>query len=1283
MKEISSWFPYPQITPTEWLAQHRECRQYFWGPRDTRIPAFLPRLAQELCTLRSSLEYLRLAFESHGQALQQLRQDLATEKLGLDGKDPEGHTLRLIDSFLSRIDWREQDILEMMLEYVHSACGSGNWPDDARSGYESLQRELDDFHKLRERDRSAYDRAVQGLISETRGNLVGLTRTCRAMHEHQLVFRTFNESALRLLVQALGRLLGVPDDFLAETPDLPDDPAQLWTVLAAEGQKKWQQLGLVLPLKPFEKASLFLLECAPLEDRGHAGFVRYVLEHDAAYRRLLACCYAPQAVQRQRLVEEMTRYNRLPENASRQVSYQEEEQQLVLYAVLLRPDAVAAIAERERYKDIYRVISGLSAKAYLPRVLHEVQNIFGYLTPEAFERVVAVLQLDPLDVIRVVASYKQYSADPGGDIIIYLCKGTACFLRGQPELSRRLAAEIKAEEGELGRHGIQFIEMDCFGVCHLAPVIKTRDGFLGKRTVGDIPQMLEQLLRGPSFENRTMFLNRIRNLLAPGRESDPLEEVRIVAIIEDDHKQQSPPGKAGLSGQPPSQSPGSTGTGTQWAEPAATAPEPGASTSVQGHCLKLDASGQVFACLQDVSQPLGSLVPHSLAFRYGTPDGLQRLGGVVLDEMRQLQTLVNFTAPGLERELDRSLKPQVYVADGSVWVERAGPPLRLGSFTSNALALQTASGGHRLIELSGPPSLTPPEKEALSPAGQGGGTAEDPAFLSLQDRLVLGFTAEADPDEIDSYLAQGGYEAVQRVLGRRDSAAWEHRSIVTEVTNARLRGRGGAGFPTGRKWESMRLAKCVVQENDESQDPIKLIVANGDEGDPGAFMDRTIIQERPHQVIEGMVLAALAVGARYGVIYVRKEYEDAVRRLEHALFQARRKGYLGENIFGVDGFHFDLDIRLGAGAFVAGEKRAIMRAIEGEPAEPTFNAPSNTLRGLWGKPTLLNNVETFANVPLIIQRGGNWYAQQGTDKTGGSKIFSVAGIVSHTGLVEVRFGRTLQDVIRICGGIQQDKHLAGVQIGGPSGAILSLTGVRSYLLHTPLDFDAFDQVGAMLGSGGLVFIGEDDDVVRLARHFTDWLADESCGQCPACLQGTVSLGKTLDVILQGEGCSDHIHALWAKSDAIKAGSQCGLGMTAANPVTSALRFFPHAFLHYLLGNPRLNLLELFQSLEALRLLTRESVERIAVRRRQVVGYSFTVKKHLLRYLVQELERLDRYRPAHLHQAEHLLRLLQIPSHEVGVRDLSLECTLDELEQHRLALRDSHCDPNMGRLAQVM
>jgi len=397
------------------------------------------------------------------------------------------------------------------------------------------------------------------------------------------------------------------------------------------------------------------------------------------------------------------------------------------------------------------------------------------------------------------------------------------------------------------------------------------------------------------------------------------------------------------------------------------------------------------------------------------------------------------------------------------------------------------------------------------------------------------------------------------------------------------------------------------------------------------------------------------------VIYVRKEYEDAVQRLENAVFEARRYGFLGRQVMEVPDFDFDVEIRLGAGAFVAGEKRAIMRAIAGKAAEPDLKAVSNVQRGLWGKPTLLNNVETLANVPLIVSRGGAWFRDQGYGASGGTKIFSVAGMVKHTGLVEVRFGRTLRDVLHIAGGVQEGKRLAGVQIGGPSGAILSLTGIRSYLLDAPLDFDVFNRVGAMIGSGGLVFLGEDDDVVRLARHFTEWLAAESCGQCPACLNGLVSLGATLDRILQGEGHSLDIHALWGKADIIRAGSNCGLGQTAPNPVTSSLRFFPVSYLHYLLDNPRIDTLELFLSLEALHLITREDT---AIAGAAGPGpATFSLKKGFIRFILAELEKRERFRPVAESRPRRFLKLLHLSRSQVGWQGVKVAYSQETLAQH--------------------
>ncbi|HOV85563.1 MAG TPA: NAD(P)H-dependent oxidoreductase subunit E [Syntrophobacteraceae bacterium] len=1222
--------------PGDWIEQHRQAHQHYRGPRDTRIPPFLGGLAQAVSTLRFSLMQLRLALERTPSQPTDFRRRLLDSGMGLHGEDPEGHLVKLVDNYLSRRDWREQDILEMILEYLERSS--------PREG--ELAGELARLRSLRERDRERYQRVVPGMMSEARGNLMGLGYASRFLQDLKPRFPKLNRGALEVLTGALRMSLGLPRGAIEEIATR-ETPADLWSRFYKEAGAHWTAQGTFLTLKPFEKASLYLMESLPIEKRGHSGFVRYLLENEAAYRRILAACYASPEEQQNRLLEETDRYNRLPEHALQPAAYDEEERALFLYAFFLRPDVVEAIAERERHKDLYQAVPGLPSRALLPRVLQEVQNVFGYITPESFEKIVEILELPPVEVIRVIASYKQYSADPGGDILIYVCKGTACFLRGQPNLSRSLSSHIRAEQGEVGEHGIQFIEMDCFGVCHLAPVIKSRDTFLGNRTARDIPRMLDQLLKGPEYDNRLSFIRRIQQELAPGRTSDLPDTMRILRVEGNDGAKSPSPGTVGEGPIPSEKDLGGAG-------------------------LRIDSDGRVHAVAAEGSRELGRVIPSCLPFHYTGRDGSVQVGCVVLDEFGQATEFIHVDADFLGDDLRRTMKPAVRVTEGKVWIERNGPFLCLGDYIDQAVAVRSETGAARLVVLSGTPGRTPPARE--EGVARGSADGEDAGFAARQDRLVLGFAALADPQDIDSYLAVGGYGAVRRVLGLEGEPAWAPRDIVREVSAARLRGRGGAGFPTGTKWEAVRLARCVVEEGDHNRDPIKFIVANGDEGDPGAFMDRTLIQERPHQVLEGMILAALAVGARYGVLYVRKEYEDAVRRLEHAVFQARRKGFLGRNIFGTPGLCFDIDIRLGAGAFVAGEKRAIMRAIEGEPAEPTLNAVSNTFRGLWGKPTLLNNVETLANVPLILRKGSEWYASRGTENSGGSKIFSVAGIVNRTGLVEVRFGRTLDDIIRICGGVQDGKRLAGVQIGGPSGAILSLTGVRSYLLYTPLDFDTFDRVGAMLGSGGLVFIGDDDDVVRLARHFTDWLAEESCGQCPSCLQGTASLGSTLDSILAGEGTADHIHALWAKSDAIKAGSQCGLGMTAANPVTSALRFFPHSFLYHALANPRLNRQECFLLLEALRLLTREDVQRITGRRRETLGYSFTLKKHLARHLMTELDRLDQVHPGEPRRVRQLLDLLQVPPHEMGTRDISHECSLEELEDHRRYLEDWAGDP---------
>lgn len=1199
-----------------WWVERLRCLSARPGPvRDTRIPKDGHPLAAIVGALRAGLDELRLLVGEEGEAFRDFLEGLRREASGPWGADPENHGVRLAQEALGRRDWREKDVIDMILAYL-TALGP-SLPETVRLSLEWFQEAVKAPHAERT--------IVEGLISEARGRLGGLSWVRERASEQGPREGPLGLSSLRWLRETLAAMTGCAGDLVQRSDeDLARmSPVDLWRDLEEALTKAWGKTGRRFPVKDLEKASLYLMEDMGARDPHHRFFIRFLIEDEAAYRRLLRTCYADETVQRACLDQECERFNRLPEHAAHRVSYDADEKTWWLKAFFFRPDVVQCFVERERAKDIYHVLTGLEPKAYLPRVLQEVQGLFGYVTPEACRHIVQRLGLDPEDVLRVIASYKQYSADPSGDILIYVCKGTACFLRGQPELSRRLTEEIGAEVEAVGRYGVQYVEMDCFGVCHLAPVVRAGNRFYGKQKPEDIPRLVSRLIQGPDYENRQRFVSRLLEKMRADSMSEPVDVLRVAFVGKFP--------KADRSGAPEEAS---------W------------DASFQGGSVVLNDKGDVSVLRPDgTAHALGRLVPHVLPFMMRDADGSHGFGAVVLDAHKRVARVLGLPDLTDEAAIRGALRPTGRVVGGRVELSSHEKTVVLGPYTDRVLIADAPDAFIAIVLEEGGSAGPSVETE---PTGRDPVTAEEASFRAGQDRVVLDFAAAGRPSRMASYRAAGGYEAVYRVLGFRGEPPWDPERIIAEVRDARLRGRGGAGFPTGRKWEAMLHAVCRIEPEDGNRDPVKLIVANGDEGDPGAFMDRTLIEEKPHQVLEGMILAAIAVGARYGVIYVRKEYEDAVRSLEDALFEARRCGFLGRDIFGVAGLDFDVEIRLGAGAFVAGEKRAIMRAIEGKPAEPTIKAPSNTVRGLWGKPTLLNNVETFANVPVILHRGSAWYARLGTSRSGGTKIFSVAGIVKKTGLVEVRFGRTLGDIIEICGGIQDGKKLSGVQIGGPSGAILSLTGARAYLLQTPLDFDTFNDAGAMLGSGGLVFIGEDDDVVRLARHFTDWLSEESCGQCPSCFRGTRALGRVLDRILAGQGTAGHIHELWALSDVVRAGSQCGLGTTAANPVTSALRFFPASFFHYLLGNPEMKVRELFEALEALRLLTRQEIVRVAGVRRHVEGTVFTLKRHLVRFLVEEMEKIDRYRPPSSRMTERLLRLLGLPRYEVGQREVVME-----------------------------
>lgn len=408
-------------------------------------------------------------------------------------------------------------------------------------------------------------------------------------------------------------------------------------------------------------------------------------------------------------------------------------------------------------------------------------------------------------------------------------------------------------------------------------------------------------------------------------------------------------------------------------------------------------------------------------------------------------------------------------------------------------------------------------------------------ILDYQTRIVLRNCGVIDPESIDEYIERSGYEALQKVL--KDMSPVD---VIDEIKESGLRGRGGAGFPTGLKWQ-------FAYNNSADK---KYVICNADEGDPGAFMDRSVLEGDPHSVLEGMLIAAYAIGSDTGYIYCRAEYPLAVKRLRIAVEKAKEKGFLGSNIMGSD-FNFDLTVYEGAGAFVCGEETALMCSIEGKRGMPTFRPPYPAESGLWGKPTNINNVETYSNVAWIIRNGAKKYAEFGTEKSKGTKVFALTGKIKNGGLVEVPMGMTLRDVIyKVGGGIIEDRKFKAVQLGGPSGGC-----IPESLLDTPVDYDSLTKTGAIMGSGGMVVMDDTTCMVDMARFFLNFTQDESCGKCTFCRIGTKRMLEILNRITQGKGESGDIEILEDLSRKIIKGSLCGLGQTAPNPVLTTIKYF--------------------------------------------------------------------------------------------------------------------------------
>ncbi len=419
-------------------------------------------------------------------------------------------------------------------------------------------------------------------------------------------------------------------------------------------------------------------------------------------------------------------------------------------------------------------------------------------------------------------------------------------------------------------------------------------------------------------------------------------------------------------------------------------------------------------------------------------------------------------------------------------------------------------------------------------------------FFQRQKKVVLEYSGNIDPNRIEDYIAAGGYAALNHALAEMTPG-----QVVDEIMRSGLRGRGGAGYPTGLKWQT--VAKAVSDR--------KFVVCNGDEGDPGAFMDRSVMEDYPFKVLEGLTIAGYAVGAQQGYLYVRAEYPLAVKRLKAAIRQAEKNGLLGKNLGGTT-FSFNVDIRLGAGAFVCGEETALIASIEGMRGNPRPRPPYPAARGLWGCPTLINNVETFSSIAPIIRHGAEWFASIGTEKSKGTKVFALSGRVNYTGLIEVPMGTTLREIVfDIGGGIPEGKRFKAVQTGGPSGGC-----IPAEFLDTPVDYESLAKLGSIMGSGGMIVMDETSCMVDVAKYFMEFCMAESCGKCVPCRVGTAQMYGILDKITQGEATLNDLALLESLCEMVRSTSLCGLGQSAPNPVLSTLRYFRDEYLAHILDH---------------------------------------------------------------------------------------------------------------------
>jgi NADH-quinone oxidoreductase subunit F len=726
-------------------------------------------------------------------------------------------------------------------------------------------------------------------------------------------------------------------------------------------------------------------------------------------------------------------------------------------------------------------------------VLQKTQEMYGYLRTDALDYVADAMRISEARVYGVATFYSQFRLKPQGEHVIQVCNGTACNVKGSEDLLGELVAVLGIHAGDTTPDGKVTLEkVNCVGACGVAPAVVVDGEVHGRMTQKGVAKLAQKLLQAPS--------HGIRAIHTPAPDAPKMRGRTFLDRCCD--KCQTRPGT----------------------------PCPNfLLCRIEGIACHDDPDCAKFR------EELHQLVEHK------RPDVLAQAflcKGLTCDAGSEPIIYKTFLA-----ELDkRGLSGKVeFIETGCQGLCEVGPIVQMGPLEAFYCRVKPEDVGEiidkhivggKIIErlLYAPGQVT----EAQIP------------FYQKQVRRVLSNTGKIDPENIDEYIARGGYMALYKALKEMTP-----ETVIAQVSAANLRGRGGGGFPTGKKWEITRTQR----------DPKRYIVCNADEGDPGAFMDRSVLEGDPHRVLEGILIGAYAIGAAHAFIYCRAEYPLAIRRLQIAMAQARTYGLIGPNILGT-GHNVHIEIVQGAGAFVCGEETAMISSIEGKRGMARNKPPFPAASGFAGHPTNVNNVETFANVPLIISKGAAWFREVGTEKSGGTKIFSLSGKVRNTGLVEVPMGISLREIIHdIGGGASAGSAIKAAQSGGPSGGC-----IPADQMDTPVDYENLKKLGSMMGSGGLVVTDSGTCMVNFAKFFLSFTQHESCGKCIPCREGTKRMLEILERITDGKGKQGDMNELRHLAAVISRTSACGLGQSAPNPVVSTLRYFEHEYISHIVNN---------------------------------------------------------------------------------------------------------------------